>query len=103
MSNFTFTDMAVDYSVDELDDLTDRKVAPEGIDGDRLARIIRARRGTARATGQDDPYIGMGGTSEASLWGSAAMYIGNGRGNRRVAAIGDGTGATLSLSGLRKA
>lgn len=85
---FTFTDMAVDYSVDELDDLTDRKVAPEGIDGDRLARIIRARRGTARATGK---LVGHGRYT-ADETGVRYCYCGRTEdhtdGNRRMAAVG---------------
>lgn len=82
---FTFTDMAVDYSVDELDDLTDRKVAPEGIDGNRLARIVRARRGAARATGRPTGYDADAATR--NLWGSDMP--GTGRlGDRRMAAVG---------------
>jgi len=87
---FTFTDMAFGYSVDELDDLTDRKVAPEGIDGDRLARIIRARRGTARATGQVDPFPTLAATGERIDTGATVRYEYSG--NRRMAAVG-GTGA----------
>jgi hypothetical protein len=88
---FTFTDMAIDYSVDELDDLTDRKVAPEGIDGDRLARIIRARRNVSRAmrmtadsdsdTTNDNADFSLWNGSMRSLWAD---------GNRRMAAVGRG-------------
>lgn len=95
MSTYTFTDMAVDYSVDELDDLTTRKVAPEGIDGDRLARIVRARRGTARATGDIDHYSPrvVNNEAERNLWPASerTAWTARSRGNRRVVAVG-GTG-----------
>lgn len=89
---FTFTDMAIDYSVDELDDLTDRKVAPEGIDGDRLARIIRARRGTARATLSEDHYANVTDSASFGLWGDVT-HTG---GNRRMVADGRGSRGRFS-------
>lgn len=84
---FTFTDMALGYSVDELDDLTSRKVEGEGIDGDRLAQIIRARRGAARATGQADPYVTRATDAVRSVWGSfRGAHLG--ADTRRMAAVG---------------
>jgi hypothetical protein len=105
---FTFTDMAVDYSVDELDDLTDRKVAPEGIDGDRLARIIRARRGTARATGQADPYAQVENIANVVVWDGTRQGTPRTGSNRRMAAVGeartraDGAVITVSETGVRQ-
>lgn len=83
----------LDYTPDELDDLTGRKVEEVPFSGDALALIISARRGTARATGQADPYPLMREDRAASaVWGPDAMprpYIGNT--GRRMAAVG-GTG-----------
>jgi hypothetical protein len=83
---FTFTDMAVDYSVDELDDLTSRKVAAEGIDGTRLALIVRAQRGAARAAGKSDPYPALAVTGQRIDSGATVRYEYGG--NRRMVAVG---------------
>lgn len=78
----------LDYTPTELDDLTDRKVEEVPFSGDDLVRIIRARRGTARATGTI--YPDASSWAEYSVWGSLARG-----GNRRMAAVGvtsdDGT------------
>ncbi len=79
----------LDYTVDELDDIADRKVGPIPVSGDALARLIRARRGTARDIGQADPYpLLREDRAMAAIWGPDALprpYLG---GNRRMAAVG---------------
>lgn len=75
---------AMDYSPAELDDLVGRKVEEAPFSGDALARIIRARRGTARATGQPDPYADITDGATFNLWGNVT-FVG---GDRRMAAVG---------------
>lgn len=78
---------ALDYSPAELDDLVGRKVEEAPFSGDALARIIRARRGTARATGQPDPY-GARHTVDTvrRVWGSyRGIWIGENTNRRMVA------------------
>lgn len=82
------TGMGLDFTPDELDDLTTRKVVEVPFSGDALARIIRARRGVARATGQRNPYPAavQNFNAEANLWGSVADAPVDG--DRRMAAVG---------------
>jgi hypothetical protein len=89
---------AMDYTAAELDDLVGRKVEEAPFSGDALARIVRARRGTARATGQADPYPFETVVQDTArgLWTSPlGTDQGAPVGNRRMAAVGvsDGPGA----------
>lgn len=85
------TAAAMDYTPAELDDLVGRKVEEAPFSGDAMARTIRARRGTARATGETDPFKRVNVAASTNLWGSAA-----GSRTRRMAAVGftDGVGNT---------
>lgn len=84
----------IDYTPAELDDLTSRKVEAVPFSGDDLARIVRAQRGTARATGQPDPYATHLTGAVRSLWGSyRSVWLGENT-PRRMAAVG-----TLTLDG----
>lgn len=84
---------AVAYTIDELDDLTDRKIEDVPISGDTLARIVRAQRGTARATGQPDPYGARHSVDTVQrVWGSyRGIWIGENT-SRRMAAVGNRDG-----------
>ncbi len=89
------TVLGMDYRLDELDDLGSRKQEVP-VSGDDLARIVRAQRGTARATGQADPFpfdVVVQGTA-CELWASPTDAVRD-SGNRRMAAVGytawDGT------------
>lgn len=87
------TALGMDYNLDELDDLGSRKQEVP-VSGDDLARIVRAQRGTARATGQADPH--PEDRAAASIWGPDAMprvWLG---GNRRMVAVGWGEAGTLT-------
>jgi hypothetical protein len=77
------TVLGMDYRLDELDDLGSRKQEVP-VSGDDLARIVRAQRGTARATGNVDPYPLA--AAEFGVWGAAwALQRG---GDRRMVAVG---------------
>lgn len=80
------TAFGADYTPDELDDLTSRKVESVPFSGDDLARIVRARRGVARVLDrrEDDAYADTLAASEFALWGNNAGFDGN----RRMAAVG---------------
>lgn len=85
-ARFLDTAEAMDYSLDELDDLTSRKVEAVEVDGDALARIVRARRGSARYRGEIDPYLYITDAAAINLWATPAVYGDDG--NRRMAAVG---------------
>lgn len=77
------TALGMDYNLDERDDLGSRKQEVP-VNGDDLARIVRAQRGTARATGQADPYGFSNMHARVNLWDSLIPA----RGNRRMVAVG---------------
>lgn len=81
---FLNTAEAMDYTPDELDDLTSRKVEAVEFDGDALARIVRAREGAARYLGKPSGYGMVDATVRANLWDSLVPA----RGNRRLVASG---------------
>lgn len=92
---FLNTVEAMDYTLDEIDDLTDRKVEAIEVDGDALARMIRTRRGTARFTEQEDPYANVTDNVDFDLWNGSQRVLGV-DGNPRMVAVGftDGVGNT---------
>lgn len=67
-ARFLNTADALDYTIHEIDDLTSRKVEAVEVDGDTLARVVRARRGAARAIGDVDPYANTTDNGDFNLW-----------------------------------
>lgn len=80
---------AMDYTAAELDDLVGRKVEEAPFSGDALARIVRARRGVARATGNVDSYENITDDADFGLWGASSWPTRErGTSDRRLVMLG---------------
>lgn len=94
------TASAVDYTVEELEDLTGRKVEDVPISGDALTRLVRLRRGVAHVTRTVDDFTTdvetANDNADYGLWNGSQRPVPtrtNGLdANRRMAAVGFSNG-----------